>query len=178
MKIVVLTGSPHQFGTSFLMAEKFVKGAVTAGHKVFRFDTAFKKIHPCIGCDKCLCGKKPCVFQDDMTELYPKLVEADLVAYVTPLYYHSFSAQIKAAIDRYHGIDDLIRGTGKKSVLIVTAAYPEDWVFQGITSTYETTLKYLGWQDNGRILAFNCHGRSDIEGTNYPNQSYELGRSL
>jgi len=53
MKIVVLTGSPHKDGTSAFMAENFMKGTVEAGHEVFRFDTAFKKIHPCIGCDNC-----------------------------------------------------------------------------------------------------------------------------
>ncbi len=178
MKIVVLTGSPHKDGTSALMAENFMKGTAEAGHEVFRFDTAFKKIHPCIGCDKCQYGKNPCVFQDDMLELYPKLIEADLVAYVTPLYYHNVSAQLKAAVDRYHGINDLIRGTGKKAVLIVTAAFPEEWVFHGITATYETTLKYLGWQDCGKILAYACRLRSDIENTDYPNQAYELGRGL
>lgn len=113
-----------------------------------------------------------------MLELYPKLVEADLVAYVTPLYYHNVSAQLKAAVDRYHGIDDLIRGTGKKAVLIVTAAYPEEWVFNGIAAAYETTLKYLGWQECGKILAYGCYHRSDIKKTDYPNQAYELGRRL
>lgn len=140
MKIVVLTGSPHKDGTSALMAENFMKGTFEAGHEVFRFDTAFKKIQPCIGCDKCQYGKNSCVFQDDMLEL--------------------------------------IRGTGKKAILIVTAAYPEEWVFHGITATYETTLKYLGWQDCGKILAYDCRRRSDIENTDYPNQAYELGRGL
>ena len=53
MHIVVITGSPHKQGTSFLLAQKFIRGATEAGHTVFRFDAAFEKVHPCIGCDAC-----------------------------------------------------------------------------------------------------------------------------
>lgn len=178
MNIVVLTGSPHKSGTSSLMADNFIKGATEAGHKIYQFDTAFKKIHPCIGCDKCECGKNPCVFQDDMTELYPKLLEADMVVYVSPLYYHNISAQLKTAIDRYHGIDDLIRGTGKRAILIMTAAYPEDWVFNGVKESFKTTLRYLGWKDAGGIFAHGCYQKENIEKTDYPKQAYELGKSI
>ena len=53
MKITVITGSPHKNGTSARLAEEFIKGAESAGHKVFRFDGAFKNVHPCIACEKC-----------------------------------------------------------------------------------------------------------------------------
>lgn len=178
MNIVVLTGSPHQAGTSFLIADSFIKGADLAGHEVFRFDTAFMKIHPCIGCNQCMCGKNPCRFQDDMIKIYLRLMNADMVVYATPLYFHNISAQLKTAIDRFYGILELIRGVKKKAVLMVTAANPEDWVFRGITSTYETSLKYLGWQDCGRLLANGCRDRSELEKTDYPNQAYELGRTI
>jgi hypothetical protein len=35
----------------------------------------------------------------------------------------------------------------------------------GITAAYETTLKYLDWQECGEILAYGCYHRSDIEKT-------------
>lgn len=54
----------------------------------------------------------------------------------------------------------------------------EEWVFNGITAVYETMLKYLGWQECGKILAYGCYHRTDIEKTDYPNQAYELGRGL
>lgn len=178
MKVVVITGSPHKNGTSATMAEQFIKGAEMAGHEIYRFNAAFKKVHPCIGCDKCGCGKNSCIFQDDMSELYHKLIDAEIVVYVSPLYYHNISAQLKTVIDRYHGIDDLIRGTGKKVLTIITAAYPEDWVFDGVKATIRTTTKYLGWKDCGGVFAYGCHQKSDIEKTDYPQQAYELGLNL
>ena len=53
MKIVVVTGSPHKAGTSALLADKFIEGAESKGHEVFRFNAAFEDIHPCRGCDAC-----------------------------------------------------------------------------------------------------------------------------
>lgn len=178
MNIVVLTGSPHKNGTSFLLADEFIRGAKEKEHEIYRFDCAFKKVHPCIGCDKCECGKNKCIFDDDMNELYYKLQEADVVVYVTPLYYHGFSAQIKAVIDRFHGINSSLRGSNKKAMLIVTAAYPENWVFEGIVKTFETDLRYLKWENAGTLLAYNCAIRKDIENTNYPKQAYEMGNSI
>lgn len=153
MKIMVITGSPHKEGTTNLLVEQFIKGAVEAGHEVFRFDSAFAGINTCIGCDRCLTGKNDCVFKDDMFTVFPKVIEADLIAFVMPLYYHSYSAQLKTVIDRFHGIDDLIRGTGKKAVLLAVGANPHTWIMDGLTATYHTELRYLGWEDCGMLLA-------------------------
>lgn len=113
-----------------------------------------------------------------MFALYPKLIEADCVVYVTPLYYHGLSAQLKTVIERYHGIDDLIRGTGKKVLTLVTAAYPEEWVFEAIKATIRTTTQYLKWEDCGGIFAYGCYQRADIEKTDYPQRAFELGMNL
>ena len=64
MKILVLTGSPRKNGNSATLADNFIKGAEEAGHTVVRFDAAFKKVHPCIACNKCGMDG-PCIFKDD-----------------------------------------------------------------------------------------------------------------
>ncbi|KOA19324.1 putative NAD(P)H-dependent FMN-containing oxidoreductase YwqN [Clostridium homopropionicum DSM 5847] len=178
MKIVVLTGSSHKAGTSSLLAERFIEGAKESGHEVYRFDAAFKNIHPCIACDKCKCGENLCVFQDSMAELSPRLIEADLIAFVTPLYYYGPSAQIKAPIDRFYGIDNMLRGAGKKAVLLVTGTNNREWAMKGIVGNYTEALQYLQWQDCGQVLAKGCCTREDIEKTDYPQQAYLLGKGL
>lgn len=84
MKIVVITGSPRKTGTSALLTDEFIRGAKESGHEMFRFDAAFKDVHPCIGCEKCEQGKKKCVFEDDMQILIEELLIADIVVFVTP----------------------------------------------------------------------------------------------
>ena len=140
MNVLLINGSPHKNGTTALLADQFIQGAEEAGHTIWRLDAAFADIHPCLGCDKCRSGQHECVWQDDMRALYPKLLEADMLVFVTPVYYHGASAQIKVAIDRFHGIDDLLRQRPKKAILLAVAADTKDHVLRGVTATYEETL--------------------------------------
>ena len=87
MKILMLTGSAHKHGTSAALADAFIKGAEAAGHEVYRFDAGLKKVHPCIACEKCHTGNDGCVFKDDMEEVIPRLLSADGIVFVSPIYY-------------------------------------------------------------------------------------------
>ena len=100
--IVVITGSPHRNGTSALLADKFIEGAQSKGHNVYRFNSAFEEINPCRGCNACH-RNGPCVHKDDIErELISQLVDADLVALISPVYYSHVSAQLKTLIDRFY----------------------------------------------------------------------------
>lgn len=104
MKILVITGSPRKNGNSNTLAEHFIKGAKEAGHEVVRFDAAFKKVHPCIACNRCGMNGQ-CVFKDDFEFIRKHIADADLVAFATPMYYFGISAQIKTVIDRFYAIN-------------------------------------------------------------------------
>ena len=119
MKIVMITGSPHRHGTSALLADAFIQGAQEAGHTVFRFDAAFQELHPCRACERCHNTDKGCIYKDGMEELNPHLLEADLVAFASPIYYYDWSAQLKLAIDRFYANSTALR-TPKKAVLLLT----------------------------------------------------------
>jgi len=178
MNIVVLTGSSHKHGTSALLADRFIQGAAEAGHSVKRFDTAYLKIHPCVACDHCANGDNECVFKDDMLEIFEALKAADLVAFVTPLYYHTMSAWLKAAVDRFYGINNFLCGAPKKSALMVTAGDPDDWNFEGIKAWYKADMHYLEWEDIGQIYAGGCNTLEDMQSTDFPTQAYELGKNV
>ena len=178
MHIVVLTGSPHKNGATALLADNFIDGATRAGNTVFRFDAAFECVHPCIGCDTCQGGANPCVFQDDMQRLYPEIKKADMVVFVSPLYYHSMSSQIRMVIDRFHGIDNELVGSKKRTMLFMAGASVVPTIFDGAIKTYRETAKYLGWQDCGVLPCFHCKTREDMERTNYPAEAFKMGRIL
>lgn len=63
-------------------------------------------IRPCRGCDGC---KKPaakgCVIHDDMQLIYPFLNKASAIVLATPIYWFTFSAQLKLAIDRFYALE-------------------------------------------------------------------------
>ena len=98
--------------------------------------------------------------------------------YVTPVYYHGPTAQLKTVIDRFYGVNPKICGVRKKAVLLAAAASPHAWVTDGLTALYRTDLRYLGWEDCGTVLAIGCATRQDVERTDYPRQAYELGKAL
>ena len=177
MKIVVLTGSPHRNGTSALLADRFIAGALESGNAVFRFDAAFEELHPCLGCDKCGYGSSLCVFRDAMDGLNPELLEADMVVFISPLYYFGLSAQLKMVIDRFYANDIRLNGH-KQSMLMVTAYNPRSWVMEGVKAHYATLLRYLNWKDAGQLFALGCNVRSQIERSDYPQRAYEMGRAL
>jgi multimeric flavodoxin WrbA len=178
MKITIITGSPHKAGTSALLADKFMEGAQQAGHDVFRFNAGLEDIHPCIACDHCGMNG-PCVHQDAIEkEMIPHVLDSELIAFVTPLYYYTVSSQLKMAIDRFYSRAGQINGGNRKAVLMATAYNDADWTMDALVNYYKTLLRYLNWQDMGTVLAKGCGARSLIEKSKFPEQAYQLGLSI
>ena len=178
MKILVITGSPHKKGTSALLVSEFIRGAEEAGHEVSRFDAAFKAIHPCIACEQChTAAEKGCVFKDDMNELLPLLVNAEMVVFASPIYYFSISAQLKSAVDRFYAVDEILHEE-KKTMLMVSMTDTSPSTANGALALYRGTATYLGWKDMGSLIAMGCTTREDMENTEYPQQAYEMGKNL
>lgn len=176
MKITVITGSPHSAGTSALLADKFIEGATEAGHDVFRFDAGLKDdLHPCIACDHCGMNG-PCVYQDSIEkEMLPHVLESNLVAFVTPLYYYTCSAQLKMAIDRFYSRAGQVQGGNRKSVLMATAYNSAGTTMDALNTYYKALINYLGWKDAGTVFAIGCGARTLIEKSKFPEQAYQLG---
>ena len=177
MKIVIITGSAHKNGTSVCLAEQFEKGASESGHDIYRFDAAYKKIHPCIGCDKCHTAEEGCVFKDDMDELNPHLLEADVVVLVSPIYYYAVNAQLKAVIDRFYANDSSLHNN-KKAVMLLTMADTTSDSARGALASFKGMTDFLGWEIAGTVAAVNCLTVDILNNTEYPQKAYELGKSL
>ena len=176
MKIVVLTGSPHANGTTSVLAEQFIKGAQAKGHDVYRFDAAFKNIHPCLGCDACGMNG-PCVHKDDIErELITRLMETDLVALISPVYYSHVSAQLKTLIDRFYSRTGHI--SDKKSVILVAAGSDTPNTLRSVQKYYQTLSSYMRWQSQGAVWAKGCATKDQILRTEYPQTAYDLGYKL
>lgn len=107
-KILILNGSPRLNGNTFSLIEEFTKGAKLNGNDVIRFDLDRMDIHCCKGCLKG--GKNPdspCSQKDDMLKIYPYYKETDILVLASPMYYWSFSAQLKIAIDRLFAVTEI-----------------------------------------------------------------------
>jgi len=178
MKILVMSGSPHLNGTTALLRDSFVEGALSAGHTVNVFDAAHEKIHPCLGCNHCRTSGNGCIYKDGMEKLNPLLLDADCVVFVTPLYYFGMSAQLKLAIDRFFANNTLLRSQKKKAILLAACGDKDEWAMDALTAHYKAILHYLHWEDAGSVLGFGMYIREDIENSNYPHIASELGKTL
>ena len=178
MKIVVINSSPHseEQSTSRYLAQRFVDGAKSRGHEIFIFDAANEDTHPCRGCDTCGMDGD-CIFNDAIqTKLMPKMLEADLLVLVTPLYYYGMSAQLKTVVDRFYS--RTTRLNNKKSLLLATAWNSADWTMEALDKHYETLVRYMNWQSVGKVLATGSGTRSMVERSEFGDAAYKIGASL
>lgn len=177
MNVVVITGSAHKNGTTSYLTDKFIEGATEAGHDVFRFDAAFKKVHPCIACEKCHNTDTGCAFKDDMQELNEHLLAADAVIFVSPIYYYDINAQLKSVIDRFYANDAALH-KNKKTALIVAMADNTMTSAKGAVASFEGTANFLEWEIAGTVIAKDSWTLDMLKESDYPSQAYELGKSL
>lgn len=177
MKIIVLEGSPNKHGSSNHLAEQFTRGAKEAGHTVTVTDAAHSDILPCIGCVRC--GYEgPCVQKDDMETIRQEILAADMMVFVTPLYYYGMSAQLKTLIDRFCAFNSSIQSKRMKSALIAVAWNADDWTFDALEAHYRTLVRYLNLTDMGMVLGRGCGTPAMTKHSRYGEQAYRLGQSL
>lgn len=177
MKIVVLMGSPNKNGSSAHLAESFIRGVQESGHTMKRIDAAHVKVSPCTGC--IACGYEgPCTQKDDMEKIRSEILGADMLVFVTPLYYYGMSAQLKTLIDRFCAFNSSIQRKHMKSALLSVAWNNDSWTFEALEAHYKTLVKYLNLEDCGMVLGKGCGTLSMTKESQYPEQAYRLGKSL
>lgn len=177
MNIVVLTGSPRKNGNSAYLAEKFIKGAQEAGHYIFRFDSAMRNVEGCLACNHCGMDG-PCVLKDDFEIVRPHFIYADMVVFITPMYYFGFSAQLKKVIDRFYAINGQIKGKNIKTAFMMTYANTDPQEAQPMLMHYQTLIEYLNWENVGTVVAPGVWTAGSIRKTNYGDKAFLLGKNL
>lgn len=177
MKLLVMKGSPHKNGSSNLLADAFCRGAEETGHQIEIFDAAHAKLHSCTGCDACgMFG--PCCQMDDGEQMRKLMLGADMVVFVTPIYYFGFSAQLKTAIDRFYSFNGKLMAKRMKAALIAAAWNDDSWTMEATAAHYKTLCRYLCFDDQGMILGTGCGTPSMTERTVFPEKAYEFGKAL
>jgi len=99
MDVLVISGSPNEGGSCEQMAADVAEAITERGYSCVQLRLSEKSIEPCNACNAC--AKSPrCPLEDDMLEVYGLLREARGVFVITPVYFGSVSAQLKALFDR------------------------------------------------------------------------------
>ena len=99
MKALGIHGSPRGGGNTELLLQEFLRGCRDAGAEVEEVFLRRLQITPCLEIYACQKDGQ-CPIKDDMKPLYGKLIEADLLAVASPIFFYAVSAHLKAMIDR------------------------------------------------------------------------------
>jgi multimeric flavodoxin WrbA len=99
MKILAVSCSPREKGNTANLLAEALRGVQQEGAGVELYSLSGKTIQPCDGCRTCN-ETGQCHIQDDMQELYEKLLAADGIIFGTPVYFYNMASQAKAIIDR------------------------------------------------------------------------------
>lgn len=177
--ILVITGSPRYKSNSDSLADAFVKGAQSAGHEVNLFQAGKRTIKPCIACNKCYTKGTACIFNDSFNELALLAEKADVIVFATPMYWFSYTAQIKAAIDKLYSLMVGDRPLKiQKSILMVCAETDDMSDFDGIVRSHKLLNNYLNWENGGILLVSEVNYVGDIQKTNALLKAEEMGRNV
>ena len=145
MQITVIEGSPHLKGASSTIANRFVEGAVEAGHTVEVVEVVRLKVGMCRACNACGTSG-PCIQDDDMKSIRAKVMSSDLVVFVTPVYFCGISAQLKTVIDRFYSFSSSLRTRNTGAVLIAASADRQDWTMDAVRIQFDSMCRYLNMQ--------------------------------
>ena len=177
MNILILSGSPRKGGNTELLVEAFMKGAAMH-NQVEVVSVRDFKVNPCLGCNACFKSEdNTCAQKDDMTLIYEKMSQADMLVIASPVYFYGISAQLKAVIDRFHNpIRDTFHIKKMALLLVGAASLPE--LFDAILTEYKLCLKFFGIEDAGKVLVRGVKDKGDINNTDALNEAYTLGLSI
>ena len=136
MKVMMVNGSPHAKGNTFLALDEMRKVFEQDGIEVEMVQVGHRDIRGCIGCRKCL-EKGKCVFDDAVNETRELFTACDGIVVGSPVYFASANATLIAYLDRLF-FSTRIDKTMKVGASVVVSRRG------GCSATYDELNKYFG----------------------------------
>jgi multimeric flavodoxin WrbA len=176
-KILVLMGSPRKGGNCDLLSDEFIQGAGEAGHDTEKIYIADKKIGCCLGYFSCQRNGGLCVQKDDMSGLYEKVKMADVIVLASPVYFYTWTAQIKAFIDRTVALESEL--ANKTFYLVSAGQAPDEQYMVTIIRSFREYIccfRAGGNREGGFVFGYGMDKPGDVAGTPAMEQAYLMGR--
>lgn len=175
--VLILSTSPRKNGNSDRLAEQFAKGAAEAGHRVEKISLADSDLRFCRGCLSCIKTNR-CILRDVMDELLPRIQQADVLVFATPIYYYEMSGQMKTLLDRTNPLytaDYRFRDI----YLLATAAEKEESAVDGAVNGLQGWIAcYEKCSLKGVVRGVGAAAPGEIEGSPALEKAFEMGRRV
>lgn len=187
-KILFVSGSPRKGSNTRIVMRQALEAARAAGAETAEIDAA-KLEHAVAGCSGCLeCkrrGEYRCVIGDEVARTVEGLPEYDVIVFATPLYWLSWSAQLKILIDRMYclirfdrdGISSPLQG--KTLALIATGGGTSAGNLELLEEQFLCLTKIIGARFKSLCLPRTPVGEGEIDGNSEAmEKAGKFGREL
>lgn len=175
--VLILTASLRPQSNSDRLAAAFAEGAREAGHTVETISLKGKRLAFCTGCLACQKTGR-CVIADDARAIAEKVKDADVLVFVSPVYYYSIAGSLKTLLDR---LNPLFAGDYRFRDVYFLSAAAED--SEEAAEGPKTAVQ--GWVDcfeearlAGTVFAGGCDVPGAIEGHPALDEARAMGRAL
>lgn len=101
-KVLAIGASPRKGGNSDVLLRHFCAGVNNAGIETEEIQLRDCQITPCIGCELCRKTGECYRFNDDMVDIYQKIIESRGLFLVSPVHNYNVTAWMKGFIDRLY----------------------------------------------------------------------------
>src|SRR5665811_1313032 len=135
-KVAAIYGSPRRGGNTDELLERFIEGLkdcarFSSGTQILNIEKIILsnlRISPCRECRHCSIDGE-CIVNDDMQQIYPKMMDCDLLIIASPIFFTSVSGHLKVFVDRFqrfwalkYELDkNIISKTDRKGILLSCA---------------------------------------------------------
>lgn len=184
MKVLGIMGSPRLGGNSDLLLDEALKGASGAGADAEKILVDRMKIAPCKEIYHCLVDGT-CPLKDDMQDIYPKILAADVIIVASPIEFYTVSAQTLTLMSRCQALwarKYVLKNLDipvKKGAFIGVGATKGAKLFDGPRLTVKYFFEAINAELNEELLVRGVDKKGEIK--DHPEQlaaAFELGKRL
>lgn len=175
-KVLILSSSPRRGGNSDLLCDKFMEGALAAGHEVEKVFLNDLNIRFLLTNDdyEDRTGVTPV---DDAPAVVDKMINADVIVMATPIYYYNMSGMMKTMMERTFEREKEL--TYKDFYFIMTAGDPERSAMDCAVLGFRNFLRATPTsKEKGMIFGNDVSSAGDVVGKPVMQEAYEMGRSI
>jgi multimeric flavodoxin WrbA len=177
MKVLGLVGSPRKNGNTDITVTQILSGAKASSHQTEKLYLYDVKIAPCVDCRNCKTANYQCAIKDDMQTVYPKLENADVIVFGSPLYWYGPTAKMKLLIDRLRPYVESKKLKGKKAIVVIPSAEGAE-ACSFMVGAFELSFEYLGVDLAGKVLVKAYEKAEVAKQPETLKAAFELGKAL
>ena len=157
MKVLGISGSMRKEGNTAVLVNVILGRCKDAGIETEFISLSGKKIHPCLGCEKCK-EKKWCVIEnDDWSTIVNRILDCDVLVIGSPTYYYDVCGHLKNFIDRTYSLYHDRKLAGRKGVAVAVQAH------KGANRTIQTLEGFLSTHEFSSLGSVKGNGYHEGE---------------